>query len=268
MENKLELFIDSVFLAPLEYGRGLHYSVIDKLKLTWWVIALGLFISFLSMKASSEKNKNITYILVTFLLGTLYTFFSSGIVNGHYMIQVYPFILMLLLGIIIQKDFRLYLGLTAIFVLLISIESIAEYYALITNYRQNATFYYRQSFTIVNELKKKSLDNKKIFFADYHIGYWLLGHYPLLKSTTHPSNLARPFLFKYFDNKRNTSIDELKYLMEEIKPDVVVSKAEQLGFFMDSTKEDIYYKTILAKEFKVIYQDNDSKIFIWQRLEN
>jgi hypothetical protein len=265
LENKLELFINSVFLAPLEYARALQYSMTEKLKRTWWIIALGVFISFLSLKTSGEENRNIAFVLIALLSGTIYTFFSSGIVNGHYMIQVYPFLLLLLLGIIVRKEFHIKLGVTAIFVLLISFESISEYYTLITNYRKNSTLHYRQSFTIKNVLKKAGLDNKKIFFADYHIGYWLLKQHPLTKSTTHPSNLSRPFLFKYFNNNHKTSIEELKYLMEEIRPDIVVSKLEQLGFFSAGSQENIYFKTIIAKEFEILYQDSTRKIFIWQR---
>lgn len=268
LEHKVELFINSVFLAPLEYGQGLQRSLSGKLKTTWWIIALGIVISFLALRAAREENKNIVFVLVILLLGTIYTYYSSGIVNGHYMIQVYPFILILLTGIIIRKEFHVKLGSAAIVVFLLSFECISGYYTLISNYRQNATLYNGPSFTVAKELRKHRLDDKKTFFADYHIGYWLLGQYPLTKSTTHPSNLVRPYLFKYFGNKHNTSIDELKYLMGEIKPDIVVSKLEWLSFFGVDSEENIYFKTTIANEFKVLYQDNGRKIIIWQRRKN
>jgi 4-amino-4-deoxy-L-arabinose transferase-like glycosyltransferase len=40
LAGKLDLFINSVFLAPLEYARALNHSWIGKLKTTWWIIAL------------------------------------------------------------------------------------------------------------------------------------------------------------------------------------------------------------------------------------
>jgi len=44
ISGKTSLFIDSVFLAPLKYARALNYSFVDKLKTSWWVIAVIAFV--------------------------------------------------------------------------------------------------------------------------------------------------------------------------------------------------------------------------------
>ncbi len=264
--NKLDLFINSVFLAPLEYGHAQQYSFLQKLERTWWIILIGLIASFLAIKKIRKENRQIAIASIAILLGTIYTFFSSGIVNGHYLIQIFPFILILLVGIALQKRFRVRLRYLVIFVVLISVESLVEYYNLAKSYKENSTFYYRPGFQIVNELKKRSLDKKRIFFADYHIGYWHLHQYPLTKSTTHPSNLGRSYLFKYFDVHRN-SLEELKYIMEELRPDVVVSKREQLSFFSPTGEENTFFKTTINKEFIILLQDEKNKIIIWQRIK-
>ncbi len=56
--------------------------------------------------------------------------------------------------------------------------------------------------------------------------------------------------------------------MESIRPDVVVSKSEKLSFFSPDTEENIYFKTIMNKEFTILHQDNDNKIVVWQRNKN
>ena len=266
-QQQADIFINSVFLAPLEYGHAQQYTFLQKIAKTWWIISPALLLSFLAMKKSSPGNKELISIASAVLLGTVYTFFSSGIVNGHYLILIFPFVFILLSAIISKREVAVRLRYLALFVILISVESLIEYYRVAKSYTETGTSYYRPSFQIVNELKRLGLDKKKIFFADYHIGYWLLQQYPLSKSTTHPTNLGRPYLFKYF-NVNKTSMEELKYLMEEVRPDIVVSKIDRLGFFSYNGEENSYFRSIISEKFKVLKQDNSNKIFIWQRIDS
>lgn len=264
--GKLNLFINSVFLAPLEYARALNYNWIDKLKTTWWIIAVTAFAGYFSVRFSKEENRAITFVCIAVLLGTVYTFYSSGIVNGHYLVQIYPFLLILLFGVITQRTVQPKLTLIAGIVILLSFESILEYGRLLKRVKDPAE--YRSTFEVIRELKERGLENDKIFFAGYHIGYWILHQYPLTKSTTHPSNLARSFLFKYYNNSNKTSLDELKYIMEEIRPQVIVSQENGLNFFADSSSENLYFKNRLDEGFKKIYEDTGDHIFIWKKHEN
>jgi hypothetical protein len=168
-----------------------------------------------------------------------------------------------LFGIIIPKTIKFKLSIAAIVVALLSFESILEYGRLVQNIGKPEE--YRPTFKVVSELKKRKLDDDKIFFADYHIGYWLLNQYPLTKSTTHPSNLGRPFLFKYFNDSNKTSLDELKFIMSDVKPEVIVSSADDLYFFQDSSSENIFFRKTLSEDFDMIYKDTTDRIFIWER---
>lgn len=262
LSGRLELFINSVFFAPIEYSRALNYSWIDKLKTTWWIIAVVACISILALRYAKEKRLVVSTCIVI-LAGTVYTFYSSGIVNGHYLVQVYPFLLVLLLGMIVQKTIQPKLGLVAVIVFLLSFESLLEYGRLIQHYQNPIE--YRPTFEVINELKEKNLDDDKIFFADYHIGYWLLDQYPLTKSTTHPSNISRPYLFKYYNDSRETSLEELKHIMEEVKPTVIVSESNGLDFFPDNSPENIFFKESIDEDFEMIYKDTVDRIFIWKR---
>jgi hypothetical protein len=263
LQGKINLFINSVFFAPMEYARALNYNSLDKLKTTWWLILVMGVTSFFAVKTANKENKTFAWSLIAILIGTVYTFYSSGIINGHYLVQVYPFFLMILFGVILQKEVHLKLSLAAIIVFLISFESILEYYRLTINLKNFAE--YRPTFEVVKELKKRNLQNNKIFFADYHVGYWLINQYPLTKSTTHPSNISRPFLFKYFNDSGTTSFEELKFIMNGIKPDVIVSKYDKLNFFADGSDENIFFRENLSHNFDKIYEDSIDRIFIWKR---
>src|SRR5215217_4760575 len=120
ISGKTSLFINSVFLAPLKYARALNFSFLDKLKTSWWVLALAGIAISLAVKRSTQENKWIIFICSAILVGTVYTFFSSGIVNGHYLVQIYPFVLLLVFGAIIQKSINVKLGIAALVVILLS----------------------------------------------------------------------------------------------------------------------------------------------------
>lgn len=268
LQYKLTLFIDSVFMATLEYGHKTNITFLNKLSTAAWIIALGLFFVILALLFVEKENKKKAGIFIALLISTIFTFYSSDTVNGHYLIQVFPFIAILFLGFTLKYELKFFNYLrAAVLILLLSIESFIEYYKIIKNYSEYSTFYNGRAFTSVNELRKLKLENKKIFFADHHIGYWLLNIYPLTKSITHPSSLSRPAFFKHFGDTR-TSLEELKYIMEEIKPEVIVSRREDLSFFKEDSPENIYFASLMKKDFTIVYSNPKEKIFILQKRED
>jgi hypothetical protein len=267
MQDKLKLYIDSVFMATLEYGHTTKVTALHKLKVAAWLIILGSIISFVSLKFSKKEEKKYVWLFITLFAATAFTFYSSGTLNGHYMVQVYPFIAILILGFGVEKEFKQGYLKYAIIVLLLCIESYIEYYRVIKNYSETSTWSHGKAITSINELKKRGLENKKIFFADHHIGYWFLHEYPLTRSVTHPSSLSRPAFFKHFGDTR-TSLEETKYIMEELSPDVIVSRTESLSFFLETDPENIYFMDRMKKYYELVYQNPKEKIFIWSRKEN
>jgi hypothetical protein len=135
---------------------------------------------------------------------------------------------------------------------------------VIKNYGETSAWYHGKAITSINELKKRGLEKKKIFFADHHIGYWFLHEYPLTRSVTHPSSLSRPAFFKHFGDTR-TALEETKYIMEELDPEVIVSRRESLSFFLETDPENIYFMDRMKKYYELVYQNPKDKIFIWAK---
>jgi len=264
LQNKFKLFVDSVFMATLEYGHTTKVTLLHKLSVAAWIICFALLVSALALKFADKEKRKEVGLFITLLAATIFTFYSSGTVNGHYLIQVYPFILILLFGFTLKIEFKSGYWKYALFVLLLCAESYLEYYRIIKNYNQNSTLYNGKAFESISQLKRLNLQDKKIFFADHHIGYWFLNEYPLAKSVTHPSSLSRPAFFKHFGNTR-TSLEELKYIIEEIKPEVIVSRKECLSFFDETSEENLYFKSMMKNYFQLVYKDPESKIFIWAK---
>ena len=266
IQDKLKLFIDSVFMATLEYGHKTSVTAYDKLMVSAWIIILGALICVLAIRFAGKERKKQAGLFIAMFAATIFTFYSSNTLNGHYLIQVYPFMAILVLGFTLKKDLTPGFLKYAIVVLLLSIESYIEYYRIARNFAEHSTFYNGKAFTSIRELQKRNLQNKKIFFADHHIAYWFLHTYPLTRSVTHPSSLSRPAFFKHFGNKRNT-MEELQYIMEDIKPEVIVSRTERLSFFTEDSEENKYFTSRMKSDFHLVYQNPLDKIFIWQKNE-
>lgn len=264
LQDKLTLYIDSVFMATLEYGHKTTVTATDKFLVSAWAILLTALISAFAFKFAAKEKKKQAGMFIAMLAATIFTFYSSNTLNGHYMVQVYPLMAILILGFTVRKDLKPGYLKYAIVVLLLCIESYIEYYRIIKNYSEHSTFYNGKAFTSIKELKKRGLENKKIFFADHHIAYWFLHTYPLTRSVTHPSSLSRPAFFKHFGNTRST-MEELKYIMEDINPEVIVSRKECLSFFKEDDPENLYFMSRMRTYYELVYQNPAERIFIWSK---
>jgi hypothetical protein len=263
IQEKTELFINSVFLAPLKYASASDLTWADKLKISWWLLLATAVTCFIAARFSRKDKQSIVVASTLVLAATVYTFLSSGIVNGHYLVLVYPFFLVLFIGVLPVRTVQPKLAIVALVVVALSFESIMEAVRMVQSRKDPPE--YRPTFEVVSELRKLKLDDGKIFFTDYHIGYWLLHQYPLTKSSTHPSNIGRPFLFRYYNDSNKTSLAELRYILEGIKPQVIVSSSEALDFFADSSSENQYFKNEVRENFQMVYQDPKDRIYIWER---
>jgi hypothetical protein len=267
LQHKLNLYVDSVFMATLEYGHTSKVSALHKLRVAAWIIILGLIVSALALRFSRKEEKKYVGLFIILFAATVFTFYSSGTLNSHYLVQVHPFMAILILGFTFNKEFKPGYLKYAIIVLVLCVESYIEYYRVIRNYSENSTLFHGKAITSINELNKRGLENKKIFFADHHIGYWFLHKYPLTRSVTHPSSLSRPAFFKHFGNTR-TSLEETKYIMEEINPDVIVSRKECLSFFLETDPENLYFMDRMKNYYELVYQNPADKIFIWAKKDS
>ena len=263
--GEMQLFIDSTFLAPFAYGHGSGMSIIQKLGKTWWIIVAGISIAYFATKASSKEQRETVVLISLLLLGTILSFFLSGKVNGHYLIEVYPFFLLLIFGLLVKRQFKPSLIITTAVVLLISYEAWKEYSNVAKQISKQSTPFNGKSFEVIDELKRRGIADSSIFFADYHIGYWFLDKYPLTKSTTHPSNLARPYLFKFYGNHRTSSLEELRYIMEEIRPHIIVSRKPFIRFLPEGGEENMYFDTLTKREYELIVTDAEGRKYVWQR---
>ncbi len=264
IEQKFQLFMQSVFMASFEYGHSADISLWYRVKATGVHLLLITGLAMISIKMTVKENRKYVFPVIALLTGTAASFFSTGKISDHYLLQVYPFIAILAAAVMVKRTlvpgFRILIPV----LMLLSFRSFIQYYKVAKNLLVHNTPYHGASYYIVNELTKRKLNGKKIFFYYYHFSYWLMDTYPLTKSTTHPSNIGRPFLFKYFDNPRQTTLQELQFMMEKVKPEVLVANKEE-SWFEKGTIENKYMNKMLSTHFNIVVENEKEAVFIWKR---
>ena len=220
-ENAFQEWWKAVFLAPRAYA-VFHWNT------AFLLLPIVGFLTFLLVKSlqkpQNKKSDKTNYPLVLLsTIGMLGSFIMAGKVNGHYLLQCYPliFILCAWLGFERYLSSKKAIGLFVIFCVLLPFESYKEYGAIYKNKQVHGTYYNGEGIEVPAYLKKKQRPLDNILFLEYHIGYWILEKRPPTMAVTHPSNLFRTHLFPYY-NKRKTAQEELSYILDSLKPAVIV----------------------------------------------
>ena len=220
-ENAFQEWWKAVFLAPRAYA-VFHWNTAFLLLPIVGVLTFLLVKSL--QKPQNKKSDKTNYPLVLLsTIGMLGSFVMAGEVNGHYLLQCYPliFILCAWLGFERYLSSKKAIGLFVIFCVLLPFESYKEYGAIYKNKQVHGTYYNGEGIEVPAYLKKKQRPLDNILFLEYHIGYWILDKRPPTMAVTHPSNLFRNHLFPYY-NKRKTAQEELSYILDSLKPAVIV----------------------------------------------
>ncbi|MEJ1221244.1 ArnT family glycosyltransferase [Sediminicola sp. 1XM1-17] len=254
----------SVILAPLEYAAANRGSLLDVLPTC--IIIMAFFLWAWKKNFLDFKNRHVQVLFVT-VIGILFSFVRGGKINGHYLIQIYP-VLLVLVGLIFVsiplvhrftwKPYYLFV------LLLVPMESYLEYYAIIKHKVEKGTFFNGEGIAVPQYLKAQNLDTSNILFLEYHIGYWLLDKKPLTKISTHPSNICKVEMFPYSGTTRKTAMEEITYLLEDIKPNLVITRDKENIFAKENVTENAYTRNYLNQNYSIIKKLDHAEI--WQRL--
>ena len=264
LQGDIQICWESIFEAPLAYSEGKLHSPLKTLPFV--IVILGLLTTGFTLKTIDWKDKKLQ-ILSVVILGILLSFMQAGKVNGHYLIQLYPFIL-IPLGIAVAKlpsVQKKYMPIIVILLILIPMESYLEYGNIISNKIKKGTFFNGEGIEVPAYITEHGLETNNIFFTEYHIGYWILGVNPPTKAATHPSSITRQELFPYMDNPRKTGMEELQYIMEVVQPKTLVARKGKEIFDKKLLDYNAYIDAYLEKHYKLTA--TVGRGLIYQRLE-
>ncbi len=250
LEGTLTIWWASIFEAPMAYSGSKYHSQLKVLPL---VLLTLLFFYFTAKKKLLDYNSSTVQILLIVFSGVILSFVQAGKVNGHYLIQVYPFII-IPVGFLISKLPEIKKQLRPLLLILIFIpaESYLEYGNVISNKMEKGTFFNGEGISVPSYIQENYPNVDSIFFTEYHIGYWILNVTPPTVAATHPSNITREELFPFMNNNRETAFQELKYILEEIKPKILVARKGKRIF--DKKREDLnaYIDAYLERHYTLV----------------
>ncbi len=259
------LWWQSVILAPLEYAAANRGSLLDVVPTC--LIIIGFFLWAWKKKYLDLKNRHVQVLFVT-VIGILFSFVRGGKINGHYLIQVYPALLilvgMVLVTIPLLKKIK-WKPYYFLILLLVPMESYLEYYAILKHKVEKGTYFNGEGIEVPRYIQDHDLDSSNILFLEYHIGYWLLDKKPLTKISTHPSNICKVEMFPYSGTTRKTAMEEITYLLEDIQPTLVITRDKENIFAKENTTENAYTRNYLNQHYRIIQVIDHAEI--WQRLE-
>ncbi|MEP3208976.1 MAG: glycosyltransferase family 39 protein [Maribacter sp.] len=256
-----ELWWKSVVIAPLDYAEASQNSIF---KLVPPFVLIGAFLFFAWKQKYLDFKKTPIQLLLITLLGVLYAFFKGGRINSHYLIQLYPILLVFI--VIVSSGFftRLKLKLPKVLLLLLLLipaESYLEYYRIVRHKIERGSFHNGEGITVPQYLLENEIDTKNILFLEYHIGYWLLNEKPPTKAATHPSNICKPEMFAAYNNPRNTAMEELQYIMEYLRPKTLVTRKDRLIFDEKQTEPNNYIDAYIESHYELLNTIDDAKIY-------
>jgi len=261
LENIPQLWWESVFIAPLDYAAARRYSPLKLAPVCLLIIA---FFLWAWRRRYLNMSKRGLLLIVVVIFGVLLSFIKGGRINSHYLIQLFP-IFVIPVVIVIGKIsiFRKYNYRPYIFLLLLilPVETYLEYYNIVRNKVERGTFYNGEGFTVPEYISQHKLETDNILFLGYHIGYWVLDVNPPTKAATHPSNLSKEEMFSAYKNPRKTSLEELRYIMEELRPKTIVTRKGRLIFDEDEVEENDYMDQYLITHYTVLATVDNAEIY-------
>ena len=264
LQDMLPLWWESIFEAPLAYSEGKFHSPLSTLpfiSVVLGVLTVGYWFKLLDIRSRELQ------LIGLICIGILLSFMQAGKINGHYLIQLHPLVLVPF-GMMASKipavkgNFR---PMVYFLLLLLPMEAHLEYANILGNKIKRGTFYNGEGYTVPQYIIDHKLDTRNIYFTEYHIGYWLLGTYPPTKAVTHPSNITRDQLFPYMGNPRKTGMGELRYIMERVRPHILVARDGKKIFDKKLTWYNAYIDAYLARHYRLLATVDQG--LIYQRLE-
>ena len=265
LNGQTSLWWNAVVLAPLEYAEVRRGSLVASIPL---IIFLSILIIYNFRTGIISIRDKRTQVLLIAILGVLVALIRGGVINGHYLIQLHPLWLVPIAILFahttghIKWDYKPY---ALLLIFLLPIEAYKEYYDVARHKAERGTFINGEGFYVPQYIINQKLPTENLLFLEYHIGYWILDILPPTKAATHPTNLVRDETFTFYDNPRKTSMEELRYIFEELRPEIVITRTRWHVFDKEREEENSYVRAYLEANYEIRELIDNAEVH--QRLE-
>ena len=212
LSGRSDLFLRSVFLAPLAYaGSGpgwletalamaeralpaLELSLLtspsDLLRLLLWVLGFGGLLR-LALDRSAPAQRAACFWTLVFATAAFASILISSRPWGHYLLQVAPFFA-LGAAFLVARPRRRLAGACALALALLLFAAMpppSAYSRLVARHQEGLSLYEGRSFAIADHLRSVSAPEDSLLLTHDILIYWLSNRYPLVPVAAFPGNL-------------------------------------------------------------------------------
>ena len=235
---------NSVILAPLSYSSS--EVQLDRL----WQVCLAFAVLVGLWRLFKFECRWQFILLQVACLGTIISIIQGGEFHYHYFIQIFPFLALsfaLFWAKLPKRILRLIAIAWLVFKLWGYVVPVSQRYAKLGERLLSGTeLRSGDTYRVAKYLRLHNPENKPVYLMKHHIVYWLNDLQPLSKSATHPSNLAKDYLFPYIEGSSSSSVAELTRILAQ-QPEFIV-KRDPLSFVDENPEiESLLAQTLAAK---------------------
>jgi hypothetical protein len=273
LTNNTQIFKISVIDASLSYSNAQvsFWELIFKQVYDIWgiIFFIGCFQIIRMIKQSekySAKQNKLIYFLI-FFVGIQWSILNSGAAHNHYMIQLAPF-LAVILASWFQKilNFNLKAGYFILILTLImtALPTLNEYQTVGTRLFTKQSMSYGKEYELAQYLSEEGGRNMKLYMMEHHLVYWLLDVKPPTKIVTHPSNISKEYLLRVVQTPTTNTNQELLKVLEQ-KPEFIVKK-ENVWYLQGHPEAIALLETTLQTHYTLLKNMEETQIY--RRISN
>jgi 4-amino-4-deoxy-L-arabinose transferase-like glycosyltransferase len=267
-----ELFINSVFIAPLRYTNAFGSfatGVVFLIRRSFSFANIVLGTSFLGGLVYIAKNwsnyeperKYGSLLIAIFLIGVGCSIVFTGAAHPHYLIQLVPFLSLVaasLFGWLLHCRYKSVLWVCLLIGFVQLAKPIIDEYVIIgKKLVTNRPLLSDEGYQIASYVSANNPLDEPIYMMTYHIVYWLVGIPPISKSVSHPSTIRREYLLKAILGPQASSRGEMIALLQK-RPLYIVKNRETLYLTGEAAK---ILEDRLSKEYVLVKVINQAYIY-------
>ncbi|MGK7928727.1 MAG: ArnT family glycosyltransferase [Spirulina sp.] len=283
--DRLELLWNSMILAPLSYA-GSQSSILETFErqmriignsiykiqgslfgisiLIWIGGLMGIVFSIVQWKNTSREKKRGLIWIYLFLIGTEISILKGGVVYGHYLIQLVPFLALpaaAFLNTLLSRSVRWPAITVAMLALVTSLKPVVENYReRVSQFLATQELHDGAAYEIAAYLKQKNILDESVYMMNDHIVLWLLDKKPLSKSITHPSNIAKDYMLEFIVGTDTSTEIELAKILTK-RPKFIV-KHKRVWYLSKKQVASSLLEETLNTDYKMVKEIQGRQIYL------
>ncbi len=258
--NQFSVWWESVVVASLSYSSSqLSFWAI----LYTWLGGAGLGIVAIRWRSTTLAQRSRSLFIGCLFSSTLFSIGRGGATYSHYLIQLFPFVALLIAigcNSSLKRNHRWQAPAALLLVTAIALGSvIPKYWEVYLQLRAGQGLEQGAAYEIADYLTQANPEGAPVYMMTEHIVYWFIDGKPLSASTAHPSHIVKNYLLEIVVGPGTTSEMEIATIFDQ-KPAFVV-KSEEPFYLKTKPATAAYLEQVLQNDYKLVKVIEDQEIY-------